>query len=91
VGRRSQHRSQENQTIAKVRGIVARHAEHPPVDLAGAVVEVLEVTADPHLLGHAWQWPSQFAVFEDPWMEAKNAILGAAGADPQHPDREVGC
>lgn len=40
--------------VARVQGIVERHASHPPVD-------------------------------------EKNALLTAAGADPQHPDREIAC
>lgn len=75
--------------IAKVQGIVARHADHPPVDLDAAVAEIHAVTADPHLLGHAWTWPPQYDVDTDPRMEDKNAILTAAGADPQHPNRET--
>lgn len=77
--------------IARVQGIVARHADHPPVDMAAAVAEIHAVTADPHLLGHAWRWPPQYEVFADPRADEKNAILAAAGADPQHVSREMAC
>lgn len=72
--------------IAKVQGITARYAARTPLDVAAAVAEILGVTADPHLLGHAWPsdtrppgWPD----VTDPWRDQKRAILTAAGADPQ--------
>lgn len=85
------HHGADDLLIARVRGIVARRAERPPVDLAAAVAEIHAVTTDPHLLGHAWQWPARYAVFADEWADAKNAILGAAGADPQRPDDRSLC
>lgn len=85
------HRSADRLLIARVQGIVARHADHPPVDLQAAVAEVHAVTDDAHLLGHAWWWPPRYAVDTDPRADEKNAILTAAGADPQHPDREMAC
>lgn len=89
--RMSLHTRHQRLLIAHVRGIVARHAEHPPVDTEAAVAEIHEITDEPHLLGHAWSWEPRYAVHTDPWMEEKNRILTAAGADPQHPFREIVC
>jgi hypothetical protein len=75
------HHRDDGIKIAKVCGIVARHAERPPLDMAAAVAEIRAVTTDPHLLGHAWRWPP--AIYPDPWREVVNDILTAAGAAPQ--------
>lgn len=84
---RHQHRRAERLLVAQVSGAVAKHAARRPLDVDAAVAELHAITTDPHLLGHAWRWPEDEKIFPDPWRDAVNTILGAAGADPQHPTR----
>lgn len=82
------HSARDGIAIARVCGIVARHATLTPVDVAAAVAELHAVTADPHLLGHGWPHddpPPGYPAFGDPWRERKREILLAAGAVPQPP------
>lgn len=89
--RRGGHGAANEALITRVCGILAKHAEHPPVDYGAAVAELQAVTLEPHLLGHAWVWAPQYPVFADPWIDVKNEILSLAGADPQPRNGQLLC
>lgn len=85
------HKHHERLMIAKVQGIASRHASAAVVNDDAAIAEIRDITEDPHLLGHAWLWEPRYPVFEDPRRDAKNRLLGLAGADPQRPNSEPLC
>lgn len=79
--RRESHTRTDRLLIAQVIGAVAKHATLKPdvFEMNRAVMEVLSITGDPHLLGHAWAYPNP--IYDDPWVERKNEILVACNAE----------
>lgn len=80
------HTRAERHIIAKVRGILDRHVQHPRVDDAAAVADLHALTTNPDLLGHAWPADSQppgWPDMADPWRDDRRRILTKAGAEPQ--------